>query len=348
MISVLIPVYNVAEYLQSCIDSLLAQTYQDIEFIFINDASTDNSLEILKKNKEQNIKQIRIIDLKQHVNLGGARNIGLISACGEYIGFVDPDDMVSPNMYEQLHAAIETSNADVAFVMHSSVNKEIEYSMLESLHDKVIPRIRWDYHLIRLEGRELNDADRNDLHVYPIGGIWSGLWRKSVIVEYNVWWPKPKYEDNYWQGLMLCYVRRVSFVQNILYYYRINPSSTTHKRNQEYTLDRIDIERHLLDEVKHRQLYYSYYDAWEYLSIKRYVLNTFRILLKNWDFIPYKYITDIVVDVKAEFPNWRKNRYYRTEFSFLEKVFCNMVMGAPRITALLYKFFRCEYANDDY
>lgn len=320
MISVLIPVYNVDQYLQSCIDSLVAQTFKDIEFIFVNDASTDNSLEILEMNQEKYPDLIRIIDSKEHINLGGARNKGLKAARGEYVGFVDSDDMIAPNMYEELFNTITKNVADVAFVMYSYIDNKTDYqnALSKDLHT---PGIVWNERLLKMEGRLLNDSDRNDLHIFPIGGIWSGLWKKEVIVDNDVWWIKPKYEDNYWVGLIYCYISKVSFVQKVCYFYRYNPDSITHKRNQKYTLDRIIVEKSLLNEAKKRKLYDRFYLSWEYIYIRRYAINTFYMLINNWDIIPYEVLFDISADLNKEFPLWFQNKYFEDEFRLIKKIF---------------------------
>ena len=101
LISVIIPVYNVSLYLDQCIESLVNQSLSDIELIFIDDKSTDNSLEILHEwaQKDERIKVIALSDKKF---LGGARNVGIRMANADYLGFVDSDDFVSSDMYESL------------------------------------------------------------------------------------------------------------------------------------------------------------------------------------------------------------------------------------------------------
>lgn len=91
-ISVIIPVYNVEKYLQTCIDSLLSQSMKEIEFIFVNDASPDGSLAILQENQRLHPDQIRIIDSKVNLKQGGARNLGIAAAQAPLIGFLDSDD----------------------------------------------------------------------------------------------------------------------------------------------------------------------------------------------------------------------------------------------------------------
>ena len=109
-VSIIIPTYNVEEYLEECMDSVVRQTLQDIEIICINDGSTDGSLEILKRYA-QNDKRIIIVD-KENGGYGIGMNIGLDKATGEYIGIVEPDDFVPLNMYEDLYNIAEKENLD--------------------------------------------------------------------------------------------------------------------------------------------------------------------------------------------------------------------------------------------
>jgi len=107
LITVIIPTYNNEKTIQRCVDSVLKQTIRDIEIIIINDGSTDKTQEILEDLSKQD-KRIRLIQLDHNVGQGIARNFGIMNARGEYIGFVDADDTISSNMYENmLQKAIE-------------------------------------------------------------------------------------------------------------------------------------------------------------------------------------------------------------------------------------------------
>ena len=113
-VSVIIPVYNCEPFLKTCIDSLRAQTLEEIELIFVCDASPDNSLSILR-DVERADSRIRVIAFEQNRGVSAARNAGIELASGEFIGFCDGDDWVEPQMYARLyHMALEHS-ADVSF-----------------------------------------------------------------------------------------------------------------------------------------------------------------------------------------------------------------------------------------
>lgn len=111
MISVIVPVYNVEPYVEKCLDSILAQTYSDLEVLVIDDGSTDGCGEISDRYAEQD-HRIQVFHTENH-GLSAARNIGLDHVNGQYIGFVDSDDWIDPDMYEELHNIIQKTDADI-------------------------------------------------------------------------------------------------------------------------------------------------------------------------------------------------------------------------------------------
>ena len=111
-ISVIIPVYNTSAYLQECVDSVLAQTYQDFEIILVDDCSTDNSLALARLLYGHNNK-VQIIHREKNGTAGAARNEGLKRAKGKYIAFIDSDDLFLPQALEYLYRRAEEYHADV-------------------------------------------------------------------------------------------------------------------------------------------------------------------------------------------------------------------------------------------
>lgn len=111
-LSVIIPIYNVEQYLRKCLDSVCNQTLEDIEIICINDCSPDNSLEILKEY-QKNDNRIKIIDFNENKGSAVARNTGMEQAKGEYIGFIDPDDWIDLDFYEKLYNKAKDCSSDL-------------------------------------------------------------------------------------------------------------------------------------------------------------------------------------------------------------------------------------------
>ena len=112
LISVIVPIYNVEKLLPRCIDSICAQTYQHLEIILVDDGSPDNCGKICDEYAKKD-ERIRVIH-QENAGLAGARNAGILAATGEYLGFIDSDDHIAPDMYETLLKNIEEEDADIA------------------------------------------------------------------------------------------------------------------------------------------------------------------------------------------------------------------------------------------
>lgn len=173
LVSVLIPVYNVEEYLERCLDSVLNQSLTRIEVICVNDGSTDKSLEILKKYQENDSRVI--IVSKENGGLPSARNAGIERARGEYIGFVDSDDYVQPDMFEKLYNTAKREKSDVV-VCGANILPET-------------PRASdWLYACLSPGYRKYDKFDANmlfhDMTVTPF--LWRTLIKKSLIDKYNL------------------------------------------------------------------------------------------------------------------------------------------------------------------
>lgn len=173
-VSVIIPVYNAEEYLDQCLQSIVSQTLKNIEIIIINDGSTDRSEEICKKY----FADPRVIYYKkQNEGLAAARQDGIERAHGEYIGFVDSDDWIEPEMYEVMYDEAVSSNADIAFC---SCYENESYQLKRYLSPGV-------YHRERI----IQEILPNTLS--PYDGVswtkvirwcnWLRLYKRSMIVE---------------------------------------------------------------------------------------------------------------------------------------------------------------------
>ena len=116
LISVIVPVYNVQDYVERCVRSLMKQTYQNLEIILINDGSTDSSLVICEKLKAEDVR-IKLVS-QANQGIGSVRNLGLSMAQGAYLAFVDSDDWIDSDMYESLWKLMAERQADIVCCAH--------------------------------------------------------------------------------------------------------------------------------------------------------------------------------------------------------------------------------------
>lgn len=219
-VSVIVPVYNAAKYLEEMIDSLYAQTLKEIEFIFVDDCSTDNSLEILYKFEKRDTDRVIIIKSDENQGPGGARNIGLQYASGEYIAFADSDDYVKQEMYECLYKKAVEGDYDLVECGYFSERKNKDMML-------------WDK---SMEG-EVSFDNRVKMFL-SCGFIVTKLYKHRIIINSQIEFiHKIKLEDVDFLNRLYCRIEKVGIVDKALYYYRNNPESFSNKGNELKVFD---------------------------------------------------------------------------------------------------------------
>ena len=219
MLSVIIPVYNVENYLNECLDSVTSQTLDDMEIICIDDGSTDNSPDILKEYSKKD-KRIKIIT-KENGGQATARNLGIKEAQGEYIAFVDSDDFIEPTMFEKLYTKAKDNNLDIAMckiATYDNQTKEIKdnvwYYMLGVFRD--------------FEKDIFNHKDTKEFTCHIAVTPYNKIYKTTLLKENNILFPEGLiFEDEKFFYDTYLRAKRVSIVDEFLYYYRINRKGST-------------------------------------------------------------------------------------------------------------------------
>ena len=215
-LSVVIPVYNVEKYLSKCLDSVINQTFDDLEIICVNDASTDNSLLILDKYKHKD-NRIIVINNEKNIGLGLTRNRGMEYATGEYIHFLDSDDWLELDSYEKLYGLSETFNKPD--VIH------FEYQYISNIDGSKSNRDY--YYKDNLFNKVLNIEQENDIIGLWDRHAWNKLYRTKFLKENNLLFNDyPCYEDIEFAFNVLVKSKSICFINDILLNYRYNNSSS--------------------------------------------------------------------------------------------------------------------------
>lgn len=203
-VSVIVPIYNSEKYLKKCIDSLVSQTLDDIEFILINDGSTDSSDEIISSYNDSRIKYYK----RTNHGIGATRNFGIDKSSGEFIGFVDSDDYVESDFYEKMYNECVSNDLDVVVCDHYIETgddcKELKFIDfgITSLSDS--PNLLMDINL----------------------APWNKIYRKSILGK--TYYPiGVKYEDTPWVAKMFLNAKKIGKLNECLYHYIVHSNSQT-------------------------------------------------------------------------------------------------------------------------
>ena len=211
--SIVVPVYNVEQYLEQCLESLQAQNYGDYEVICVNDGSTDSSREILTA-WEARMPQMRVID-RENGGLSAARNTGLQDAKGEYVVFVDSDDWVEPNFLECLNSSLITHHSSLTPLdMICFACQRTDNEATDSLHREQTSG--WDYY-----NRHALEA-----RVVPFVCVWQRCYRREFLMNNNLCFREGiLHEDNEFTPRACLKAQSIKVIPDVLYNYRVRPNS---------------------------------------------------------------------------------------------------------------------------
>ena len=261
-ISVIVPVYNVEEYIHKCLDSILRQTYFQLEIILVDDGSTDKSGKICDEYAQCD-ERIKVIH-KSNGGVSDARNAGLDIATGELIGFIDPDDYIHEQMYEILQKIMEEEQADIVYCKRAIVRN----SMVQKYSDSDT-RQCW----ISLNALEkMYEPGFAGMATVP----WNKLYKKEIFD--NIRFPKGMiFEDNYIIHQLYDNAQKVVFIDKTLYYYIERGESIMRKPYTLRSLDKLKGTYERVDYTKGKvsdSLYekviadYNYYSEKHYEMVK--------------------------------------------------------------------------------
>lgn len=298
LVSVIIPCYNVEQYIERCINSLIQQTIglENLELIFIDDVSTDSTLSILLNLEKKYPDSVMIVKSPNNRKQGGARNLGIQYASCDYISFVDADDWVEPNMYEKLYSKVSGRNFDVV----------VSRTFFDYPDGRCEGYIGESDKIIIIEDNNIKDQLNMDLD----SGVWNKLYKKTMIIDNNLWFPENlRYEDNYWLSILKLYVQNTYILEEKFYHYCIRLDSTVTGENSPHHLDRLEIELMKLEKYKSLGVFDICHDEIEINFLNLFYVNTLHILFTKFNPIPVDLIQKIIKITLELFPNYRKNRY---------------------------------------
>lgn len=290
-ISIIIPVYNVADYLRKCVDSAIKQKFDDYEVILVDDGSTDGICPALcDKLQAANPEKIRVIH-QENKGLGGARNTGIEASRGEYLLFVDSDDYISEYTLKELNRYIERYHADVYdFGFYVCKEGEKPTPQIDNIPKDAVLRAK--------DHPALMEANPT---------AWTRLWKRSLFIDYQIQYPsRVWYEDiRTTEKLFVCADSIVSIPQ-CFYYYLVRENSITHNKNVARNREIIDAFDDLIAWFKENGYYHQYYEELCRLAVEHiFVVGSVRVLRIDDKSPLLKEFADYM---KNNFPDYKKNK----------------------------------------
>lgn len=297
-VSCIVPIYNLGKKVEKCINSIINQTLSDIEIILVNDCSTDNTLEILQKYESLH-SNIVLIDLKENLRQGGARNEGIKRANGEFLIFIDGDDWIERDMLETLYTY--------------AIDQKLEIVDSDYYQEDKIGNEHY-----KVSITEENLSNKKQL-IMNAGRIVTKLFRKDLIIKHELYFLEhKKFEDNPFLPILFAYTDKIGKVNKAFYHYIYNSKSSSRKRNDYSVFDRLDTSIYLLKEVRRRNLYNQFKAEYDFIFINIFYVITIIMCITKFNIIPYNYIKKVFDEVQIYVPDYKENPYLKNSPRYMK------------------------------
>lgn len=300
-LSVIVPVYNMAAEgkLQFCLDSLVKQTISDYEILAVDDASTDNSLEILREYAGKYPEKVKVLAHEVNKRQGGAKNTGLKAAAGEWVGFIDSDDWVTPDYYEKLLGRAEETGADMVGCDYNLVNS----------HTFEVGQVVQNN---SAEQTGVLDRERHGKLIMRSGSMVIKIYKRQVIERNHLDFPEGIfYEDNCAGPVWSLYFTHFERVEEPLYYYYQHQTSTVHHVSEDKCRDRMKAAQLMLQQCRERGFLEEYYPQIQYRFTELYYAVTLFSYMLGCPNRKLSFVKELGQGIRQAFPDFQENVYYQ-------------------------------------
>lgn len=304
-ISIIVPVYNTANYLEECLDSLINQSLEEIEIICIDDKSEDDSPKILEKYASSD-KRIKLLYNKENTGQALARNIALKSVKGEYVSFMDSDDKIDLNAYEKVLNFSEENNLDMVLFNVVRFDRKGIIGGSE-LHEKSIQKLNINTNILE-----------NNEFVYDTSPC-NKLIKTSLIEENNIEFVDRLYEDLLFSMELFTSTDSVGVLPDVKYYWRrrrdkSNKSTTQNRTNKKNIADRIFIINQIEELFKSNEKYNSLLDSYHFKLLEI----DYRLFIDQIDIGDEEYKEFILNNIKPIIETYPKELF--SHLSMINKI----------------------------
>ena len=326
-LSVIVPVFNMAAdgKLEYCLNSLVGQTISDYEIIAVDDCSTDNSLAILKDYERKYPEKFKVIASPVNQKQGGAKNLGLKEAVGDWIGFIDSDDWVTPDFYEKLLSKAEETGADMVGCDYHLTH---EHSM----------KIGQVVHNNRISQTGVLNKEKYQSLILDSGSLVVKIYKRHIILDYPNRFPEGIfYEDNAISNSWMLRAKHFEYIQEPMYYYYQHNTSTVHTITKKRCEDRMEAARVMVREAKEFGFLEEYYPEIESSFTTLFYVNTLFSYMAGVKHKEYSFVKAMGREMKKTFPNFMENPYYQQRVHAEERKLISMHMKSTLYFMLYYK-----------
>ena len=320
-ISVIIPFYNSVLYASRCLDSIIAQDIgiENLQVICVDDASTDNTVMILKEYQKRYPNSIEVIESAVNKRQGGARNLGVKAAKAEYITFVDSDDWIEKDMYSKMYNVMLHNPCDFVYCRHVRDDGKSGHLYLQEDERRTEEQ---DVYVT------IQESQAGDFLVSDVVGsaVWDKLFKTSFFIENEIVFPEGiAYEDIYFAALLYMYTKTFCIINEKLYHYFVNEESTVLKKNVPYHLDLLKVNQLKWNKYKETGFAKQFPVAVEYDFIKTFYLSGMKMLLLRFDEPSYELFLLLKNETKKNVPAYRDNPYLKEAFPEVYHIMLDML-----------------------
>lgn len=326
-LSVVVPVYNMAKdgNLEYCINSLVNQTLQNMEIIAVDDASTDDSLKILRGYEQKYPGRVKVIASPENRKQGGARNLGIREAQGRYIGFMDADDWCVEDLFERMVERAKQTGADV---VGTDMCRVYEHTMTPTQREEC-----------NLPGQVgiLNHEKRKEYLLHP-GPAVTKIYARELLLDKGFQFPEHmSYEDN---AIFIELGMRMKHFEHIpeanIFYYQ-HDDSTTHHIDMKKCEDRMQAMRIMMQYAKENGALEEYKDVVEFHFSNLFYRNTLFSYMQSKGRKRIDFIRKMGKEMLQTFPDFRQNPYYNQIVNDYEQKLINLQLKSTIVFLFIYK-----------
>lgn len=330
-VSIIIPCYNVEKMISRCLDSVFAQdtALVDYEVICVDDKSTDGTLALLLDYEKAHSENMVVIPLEENGKQGRARNIALDYATGDYVMYVDADDMIAPDMLTRLYETLVQYQCDVAECNYKTFSADSDLTI--EVKGKVEV-----YDMADMSWRKACILRR-----FPKTGPCGRLYRRELLQQQDIFFPEGiTMEDTYFSELCMANMKKYAWIPETLYFYYINPNGTYHnKKAIDYYMDVMIVQNAATDKIRELGLLPDCEKELEYLYFLKAFCDPIYRMINSRDFYSYENYLRLCSELLERYPKAFENPYVMqsdTELLMFSRELCKHLLTEQELLVALY------------